>query len=158
MRKKKIIFSSSFISPSTIETKRIGEIFGNIIKKTPRLSHARVIGLQGDLGAGKTTLTQGIAKSFGIKKRITSPTFVLLKQFPIKTGRYRKFIHIDAYRLSSFSDLEPLKIHSLLQDSASIIFIEWIKNVSSKTLNNCGTIILKHKKESERTITINLLK
>jgi tRNA threonylcarbamoyladenosine biosynthesis protein TsaE len=159
MKKDEIAFSSSFPSFSTNETQKIGETFGKSIKKLPRLTHARVLGLQGNLGAGKTTLIQGIAKSFGIKKRITSPTFVLMKQFPIRIKNYKKFIHIDAYRLSSFDDLESLEIHSLLHDPASVIFIEWIENVSSKILNGCGVITLKHgRKESERIITMKLLK
>jgi len=158
MKKNEVSFSSSFSSSSAIETKKIGEILGNKIKKMPPLTYARVIGLRGDLGAGKTTLTQGIAKSFGIKRQITSPTFVLMKRFPVKSKIYKNFIHIDAYRLSSFSDLKSLEINTYLKDPSLIIFIEWIENVSSKTFKQCGIINLKHKKECERLITIKLIK
>ncbi len=156
MKKNVFIFSSSFISFSTDETKKIGEQFGAIIRNAPPLTHARIITLRGDLGTGKTTLTKGAAKSFSIKKKITSPTFVLMKCFPIQSKYYKKFIHIDAYRLSSFHDLEHLKIRSFLNDPSFIIFIEWPENVSSKIIKSCGAVTLKHKTSETRLITIKL--
>ncbi|MFA5870540.1 MAG: tRNA (adenosine(37)-N6)-threonylcarbamoyltransferase complex ATPase subunit type 1 TsaE [Candidatus Paceibacterota bacterium] len=156
MKKSVFVFSSSFISSSADETKKIGERFGVIIKSTPPLTRARVITLRGDLGTGKTTFTKGAAKGFDVKKRITSPTFVLIKRFPIQSKYYKNFIHIDAYRLSSFHDLEQLEIHSFLNDPSFIIFIEWPERVSSKIVKSCGSVTLKHKTNETRLITIKL--
>jgi len=147
-----------FRSFSAEETKKIGICFGDTIKKLPPLTTARVIGLCGDLGAGKTTFTQGVTKSLGVKKRTTSPTFVLIKRFSIKAGAYKNFFHIDAYRLSSFKDLYPLEIQKIIKDPKAIIFIEWVENISSKELKLCGTITLKHRKNEQRLVTIKLLK
>ena len=66
---------------------------------------ALVVGLYGDLGSGKTTFTQDVAKLFNIREDITSPTFVIEKMYDISTGDFKKFIHVDAYRLESPKEL-----------------------------------------------------
>ncbi|MFH1188935.1 MAG: tRNA (adenosine(37)-N6)-threonylcarbamoyltransferase complex ATPase subunit type 1 TsaE, partial [bacterium] len=81
------------ITKNDRETRRAGELLAQEIKKTPL-----VIALEGDLGAGKTTFIQGIAKGLGIQEQITSPTFVIMKKYPINGGF---FYHLDCYRLNS---------------------------------------------------------
>ncbi len=77
-----------------IETKKLGEILGN------RATEGMVFTLTGDLGAGKTTLSKGIAKGLGVQKTVTSPTFTICK---IYQGRMPLY-HFDAYRLEGSSD------------------------------------------------------
>ena len=144
----------SILSSSAKETKQIGEVFGREIVHMKPLARARVIGLRGDLGAGKTTFIQGMLRGLGIRKRTTSPTFVLIKRFSIKNETYKNFFHIDAYRLSSFEELYPLEIQKILEDPHAIICIEWIENIQSKKLHTCGMITFTHKKE-KRLITIS---
>lgn len=155
MKEKNIPFSKSFLSSSTKETIKFGEKIGFFISRLPKKNGAQIINFRGDLGAGKTTLIKGIATGFGIKKKITSPTFVLMKRFSTKT-RYSTFIHIDAYRLSSFKDVVALKIEKYLNDPHSIILIEWMKNISSKKMKPTCVITLKHKKDGSRLITTKL--
>jgi tRNA threonylcarbamoyladenosine biosynthesis protein TsaE len=62
---------------------------------------ALVVGLYGDLGSGKTTFVQDIAKIFGIKEFVTSPTFVIEKIYNVNHPSFKKIIHIDAYRIDS---------------------------------------------------------
>lgn len=76
--------------------------------------------LSGDLGAGKTTLTQGIARGLGVAGAITSPTFVIAKTYPTRAGR---LIHVDAYRLSSFGELDELVDEVFAPDAITVI--EW---------------------------------
>jgi len=85
-----------------------------------------VICLFGDLGAGKTTLAQGIARGLGIVRRVTSPTFTLVQEYQ---GRLRLY-HLDCYRLEGPEDLDPLCADDWLgRDGVSVI--EWPERVAA---------------------------
>lgn len=154
--KKEHTLSFSTISTSPRETGVLGEKFGELLVSLPQLAHARVIGLHGDLGAGKTTFIKGVAKGLSIKKHITSPTFVLIHRFPLKKVGYKNFFHIDAYRLSSFSEIKVLDIEDMIDDPKNILFIEWQKNIRSSRIKKCGDITFKHMDEHKRKIVITL--
>ena len=118
-----------------------------------RLKAGDVVVLTGELGSGKTVLTQGIASSFGIKN-ITSPTFVISRVYKSKIN----FIHVDTYRLldqgvSSFSDLD---FESYLENS--IFVIEWgALFVNTLTDQYLEIIIKQGTEESFRNISFNLV-
>ena len=118
-----------------------------------QLKAGDVVVLTGELGSGKTVLTQGIASSFGIKN-ITSPTFVISRVYKSKIN----FIHIDTYRLldqgvSSFSDLD---FESYLENS--IFVIEWGASFVNTLTDQYLEIIIKQgTEESFRNISFNLV-
>jgi tRNA threonylcarbamoyladenosine biosynthesis protein TsaE len=118
-----------------------------------QLKAGDVVVLTGELGSGKTVLTQGIASSFGIKN-ITSPTFVISRVYKSKIN----FIHIDTYRLldqgvSSFSDLD---FESYLENS--IFVIEWGASFINTLNDQYLEIIIKQgTEESFRNISFNLV-
>ncbi len=100
------------ITKSPEETKKLGE------KLAQGLKNGGVACFWGDLGSGKTTLIQGIARSFGFK-RITSPTFIICR-------RYNKFFwHIDLYRLTSLAEAKAIGLEEILADPKNIVLIEW---------------------------------
>jgi tRNA threonylcarbamoyladenosine biosynthesis protein TsaE len=78
--------------------------------------------LTGDLGAGKTTLTQGIAEGLGVRGPITSPTFVIARVHPSLVGG-PDLVHVDAYRLGGFAELDDLDLDTSLEDSVTVV--EW---------------------------------
>ena len=82
----------------------------------------RVIGLAGWSGAGKTTLTQGIAEGLGVRGPVTSPTFVIARVHPSLVGG-PALVHVDAYRLASAMELDDLDLDADLDESVTII--EW---------------------------------
>lgn len=112
---------------------------GFIATVRPKTSGATVVVLSGELGAGKTTFAQGIAKALEVEETVTSPTFVLEKIYalpkqPLDAARGKKFarlVHVDAYRLKSAHELEVLGWKELLQDPGNLIVLEWPENVAS---------------------------
>jgi tRNA threonylcarbamoyladenosine biosynthesis protein TsaE len=86
------------------------------------LSDGDLVVLTGDLGTGKTTLTQGIGAGLGVRDEITSPTFVLARVHP-PTGRGPSLVHVDAYRLTSLAEVDDLDLDASLEDSVTVV--EW---------------------------------
>ena len=141
------------VSKSLKETEEIAQDF---IKKISKgiYDKALVVGLYGDLGSGKTTFTQAVAKIFGIKEDITSPTFVIEKIYDINHGEFKKLVHIDAYRLDSAQELQALEWERTMADPRSIIFIEWPERVAEILPENHAKINFKFLSENEREIEI----
>src|SRR3989338_5666687 len=105
----------------------------------PRKEEAVVVGLQGDLGSGKTTFTQAVARALGVTEHITSPTFVIEKIYRLNQGQslrvpkdcpWLHLIHLDAYRLERASELEHLGWAELLANSGNLVLIEWPERVA----------------------------
>jgi len=92
------------------------------------LKGGEVLALKGLLGAGKTTLTQNLAKALGVKAQVTSPTFVLLKVYKTKHPTVKRLVHIDAYRLRDGEDLAAVGWDDYL-DAETVIVIEWADKV-----------------------------
>jgi tRNA threonylcarbamoyladenosine biosynthesis protein TsaE len=97
---------------------------------SPRADTATVVALSGDLGAGKTTFAQEVARALGIEEPVTSPTFVIEKIYALTGETFSQLIHIDAYRLNSAHELEVLGWEELVRDSGNLILIEWPEKVA----------------------------
>jgi tRNA threonylcarbamoyladenosine biosynthesis protein TsaE len=118
------------VSKNPQETEQIAKIFlTEILADKKPQSSALVIGLVGNLGAGKTTFFQSVAKNLGVKEKVISPTFVIMKKYPIKNEKYGFLFHLDAYRLKNEKQLLPLGWKEILSDERHLIFIEWPENV-----------------------------
>lgn len=85
-----------------------------------RLRPGDLVALNGELGAGKTTLTRGLGEALGVRGAVTSPTFVLARTHP-RTGGGAPLVHVDAYRLGSAAELDDLDIDF----AGSIVVVEW---------------------------------
>lgn len=128
------------ISKNLAETAQFAREF--LISLKSRADSATVIGLYGDLGSGKTTFVQQVAKILGVLGSVQSPTFVIMKRYaiqnppsfpPLVKGGYRGdffLVHIDAYRLDSGTDLQKLGWNTLASDPVNLIFIEWADRVA----------------------------
>ncbi|HAM88280.1 MAG: hypothetical protein US83_C0010G0101 [Candidatus Falkowbacteria bacterium GW2011_GWC2_38_22] len=95
------------------------------------LRGGEVIGLSGDLGAGKTIFSKGIAAGLGVKDNVNSPTFVIMKKYEIKNQKseIRNLIHIDAYRLNSAEDIRAIGADEYFEKPETITVIEWPENI-----------------------------
>ncbi len=91
---------------------------------------ALVVGLYGDLGSGKTTFVQCVAKEFGITEHITSPTFLIQKTYKIpNNSHFKKLVHIDTYRLEKKEEMESIGWNKIVKNKDSIILIEWAEKI-----------------------------
>jgi len=143
----------SLISQSNRETIKLGE----------SLAHdfvgGEVLALVGDLGAGKTCLSQGIAKGLGINRTISSPTFVVMKVYNLKDKPgIKKFCHIDAYRLNSAEDLIAIGALDYLNRADTITVIEWAEKVKDIWPKDTILIDIKHQTETSRKINVRKVK
>lgn len=124
-------------------------------------THALVIGLNGELGVGKTTFTQGFCRAFGVKENVTSPTFVLMKTYQLRPARnnrhFRHLVHIDCYRIERPDELLHLGLDEILADRDAIVLIEWADRIKSIVPDDAITLELGHgEKPNERTIKIRI--
>ncbi len=122
------------------QTKNIAKNFAKNLKG------GEIICLYGNLGAGKTTFTQGFCENFGVEDYVQSPTFVIMKVYETKNHKKIKQIyHIDAYRLqNNIEILNDLCLQDILGKKNNIIIIEWPENIS-QILKNYKTINIKFK-------------
>ena len=119
-----------------------------------RYGGAAVVGLTGELGAGKTTFIQHVAQELGITEPITSPTFVIQKRYPISHNAFSNFIHIDAYRVTA-RELREIGFDKLTQNSSNIIFVEWADNVKELLPSDVVMVHLVVSGTEHRELTID---
>jgi tRNA threonylcarbamoyladenosine biosynthesis protein TsaE len=124
----------------------------------PNSVGATIIGLRGELGAGKTTFTQACADLLGISENVTSPTFVILKKYKfggkILGEKFSFLIHIDAYRLKGGNELNAIGWQEIISDPKNLIMIEWPELVSDVMPANARYVDFKHVDETTREIKI----
>ena len=160
------MLKTKIVSKSVKETQKIAELFSreaaNFISP-----HALVVALEGELGSGKTTFAQGFSKALGIREKVLSPTFVLVKIYPIKKVKrftphllsagkfsrkaqptkgagFKHLVHVDCYRLNGAKDLLHLGLKSFLKDRDAIIVIEWADRVKKILPKDTIWIRFKH--------------
>ena len=131
-----------------------------VLNVTPR-NVATTIALSGELGAGKTTFVQEIARALGVSETVSSPTFVIEKIYPIRDAarsngagdmnvHFKQLIHIDTYRLKSAEELKHLGWEEIVADSGNLICIEWPERVIE--LIPEGAVRISFEIEGERRI------
>lgn len=132
-------------------------------KFAKKLQGGEVIGLIGELGSGKTTFVKGLAEGLGIKESITSPTFVLLKEYNIlrpkdhlRNGRnmVKTMVHVDAYRVKGSEDIKSVGIEDYLDRNDAVIIIEWAEKIKKDLPKNTIYIYFQHIDKNNRKISI----
>lgn len=133
------------VSDSPDETINIGKKIGE------KLKSGDVLAYTGDLGAGKTTLTRGIALGMGLDDEVCSPTFSLVNEY---RGKNITLYHFDMYRITNEEALESTGFYDYLDDDSSVIVIEWSENISEFLPNSTIFIGIEKISEDKREITV----
>jgi tRNA threonylcarbamoyladenosine biosynthesis protein TsaE len=141
-----------FVSKSRGELRAIAEEVLTSIKKGDK---ATVIAMDGDLGSGKTALSQEIGNLLGLEEPIQSPTFVIEKIYELKDQAWQHLIHIDTYRLESPDELLYLGWRDIVDDPKNLILIEWAERVRAIMPEYAYHIVFKHVDENTREIEVS---
>ena len=132
-----------YITGSPEETEAVGAALGQVL--TP----GSVVAYRGDLGAGKTAFTRGLARGLGCTDTVTSPTYTIVNEY--LSGRIPLF-HFDMYRLASSDDLWDIGWEDYLE-RGGVCAVEWSENVAD-AMENAVTVNLEKLGENTRRITI----
>ena len=143
-----------YITNSVLETQDLAKKLAKEILKKQKGQNAQVLGLEGDLGGGKTTFLQGFAKGLGVRAKILSPTFVILKKFKINHKRFKFFYHIDCYRIKKAKEISEIGFKKIADDSKNIIAVEWADKIRKILPKNKIILKFKFKDKSTREIQI----
>ncbi len=142
-------------SASSNETKKIAELLGQSILRGG--SGPFIVALEGDLGAGKTTFIKGLARGLGIRRNITSPTFLMVRRYklPPSRRRFKNLYHVDAYRMGSARDIVSTGLKEALRDKQSVIAVEWADRIKKALPRKIIRVVIAHQKENERRLSFS---
>lgn len=132
-----------YITGSAYETKKLAE-------KLARKVHG-VVALIGRLGTGKTTFVQGFARGLGIRDKIISPTFVLMRQHKIPNSN-KTLYHIDLYRIEK--DFNQFGLKEILENPENIVLIEWAEKLKNLP-KNTKKIVIQSIGQNKRIVTLS---
>lgn len=144
------------------ETQKIAaQVAARVLHIKPQ-KHALVIALEGELGAGKTTFAQGFIRALGVKAKVKSPTFLLIKKYDLAIKRTSRFLpfafrflyHIDCYRVKNWKELESLEIKQIVGNPENIVMIEWPERIRPILPRQHIKIRFEHVSLRERKVTI----
>lgn len=138
--------SLEFISHSAEQTRRLGVRIGELLQPTD------LICLSGDLGSGKTTLVQGIARGWGALDEATSPTFVIINQY--RRADSARMYHLDAFRLSGAAEAEAMGFYELLESDGPLV-IEWPERIPGILPEERWWVQLSWVDESRRRLRVD---
>ncbi len=117
-------------------------------------SGATVVGLSGDLGAGKTAFVKAAAKAFEITENVLSPTFVIAKYYELPGAcSWSRLVHIDAYRIEDPAELKALRWDEIVGDKENLILIEWPERIGKFFPKNGTTLTFRFIDETTRAIS-----
>jgi tRNA threonylcarbamoyladenosine biosynthesis protein TsaE len=137
--------SMDFISRSAEQTRRLGMRLGSLLQP------GDVLALSGDLGAGKTTLVQGIAQGWGSTDSVSSPTFVLVNVYRRPDGGLLH--HMDAYRVESALEAEDLDLDAMMSTGALIV--EWAERITDALPKEILSVNMKWIADEHRSMVFN---
>jgi len=149
---------------NTAEMKKFGGRVAGEVSAEPLGKQAKVISLTGELGVGKTTFTQGFLKALGVKRRVISPTFLIIRPYKLKVNNSQRMIrggvevssgrkqyvnayHIDCYRLHKPQELLALGLKEILNNHENIVLVEWPQLIEKYLPKKTRRVTIEHSKK-----------
>jgi len=168
---KRIENSRQFFTNSAQQTKMFAKNFAQELLKNAGHTQAIVLALQGDLGSGKTTFVQGLAGGLGVKEKITSPTFVILKRFKITNLkpkienlklesknlnllRFECFYHFDCYRIIKPEEILELGWQEIINNPQNIVAVEWPERIKKFLPKQTHFLKFEFINETQRSVIV----
>lgn len=167
--------SMKYKTRSAAETKKVARLFAEEVMAMPSRRRAFVVLFKGDLGAGKTTFIQSLLRELGVKKKVVSPTFALLRSYKLPVSilsprslslsfprrresssfAFTTAHHFDCYRIGEAKEMQELGFGELVKDPRNIILIEWPDRIKELLPREKVTVVLSYGETiNERTIEI----
>jgi tRNA threonylcarbamoyladenosine biosynthesis protein TsaE len=134
----------------------VDTLFDQIVSS--KRTAATTLFLEGQLGAGKTTLTQAIGRKLGITRPMTSPTYTIMNEYQLTHAEFTKIIHLDLYRIETLWELQEYHLEEDLQDPKTLFIIEWSKssqNFFEKT--HCYQVDISQTTQTSRKYSLSTL-
>ncbi|MEY2665471.1 MAG: ADP-binding protein [Candidatus Parcubacteria bacterium] len=131
----------------------VGEIL--VLLQKEATAGATILALHGDLGAGKTTLTQALGRRLGVTESIVSPTFTIMKGYETTSDTFTHLIHMDAYRIDDTAELGPLRFLDILAAPQTLFVIEWAEKIVDALPPHILNLSLAVASETTRTATLS---
>lgn len=128
------------ITKNALETQAFAKEIAHTLK------NGDILALYGELGSGKTTFVQGLAKELGIDQRIVSPTFIIMRSYD------KNFYHVDLYRTETGKDIEGLGLQEIMGDNDSIVVIEWPEKIEKLLPERTKRMYFTYRSDNEREI------
>lgn len=146
-----------FITKSFEETQQLAE---RLLERLLNLPHrgALILALGGELGSGKTTFVQGLGQALGIKNKILSPTFVIMKHFEAAGNKFKinNLYHLDCYRLGGEKDMVELGFEEIMKDKNNLVVIEWPERIKKALPPDAVWLEFEHGGEDQRKIKLKI--
>jgi len=161
-----------FVSNNPEELKKIAKDLAVNLMSRSRLDMgggALVLALMGDLGSGKTTFAQALAEGLGVKEKVKSPTFIIMRKSQIPSSKsqakskiqknktkYKYFYHFDVYRINSEKEIFNLGWEEIISNPENVVLVEWADKIEKILPKNSVKINFKHLKGDKRGIVLNV--
>lgn len=139
------------MNPNIVNTQNLKETQEFASNFAKSLKAGDILCLYGDLGSGKTSFVQGLAKGLGVKGRIISPTFIIARQYEMGD---LNFYHIDLYRTQSLHDLLGIGMDEILENKNNIVAIEWSEKLLGLLPKKRIDLKFEYIDQDKRKITI----
>lgn len=133
-----------------------GPVISVVLKQAQEITdRAAIVTLTGDLGAGKTTFTQQLAKHLGVIEPVVSPTFGIMKGYELEGNEhFDQLIHIDAYRIESMDEVGPLRFEELFKEPRTLICLEWPEKIAGIVPEEKVEVVIEIGEGECRVVTV----
>lgn len=134
----------------------LAERLVSLCRTVPRAG-ASVVALHGDLGAGKTTFVQELARVLGVSESVVSPTFLIMRSYELSDDPdFSSLSHLDAYRIEEVSEMGPLRFEELVADRGRLVVIEWAERIAPLLPSSTIHITFTSHTDESRTVELVL--
>jgi tRNA threonylcarbamoyladenosine biosynthesis protein TsaE len=119
-------------------------------------NQVNVISVKGEMGAGKTTLIQGMGRELGLNRNLPSPTFILIRSYQLNTEPWKKLYHVDLYRLKTADEMRSTDLAELWQDRKNLVVVEWAERAEAVLPQKRVEVEIKAGEKNNRQIQFKL--